>query len=223
MDEYIRADNDFQHRREEAYRYSEMARGFGGRFHPRHDRSIHNASSSNDTGNQTQRQQHSSKSSGAQQSSFRPPAPRGRGGRNFGGRYGDQPRKLLFVLRRRQWAYHKNVLGYDPKAERDCRSRSTAESAEAGSTYRFVLLPVCPRVCRKYTAYDLCCFGKSFSSFLGPVATATIASTYSGPQSAARRASPRSTIAQFPGGVRSSHSQQHCARVEAHLLKDILT
>jgi hypothetical protein len=26
MEEYIRADNDFQHRREEAYRYSEMAR-----------------------------------------------------------------------------------------------------------------------------------------------------------------------------------------------------
>jgi hypothetical protein len=48
MDEYIRADNDFWQRREEAYRYSEMARGFGGRFHPRHVRSIHNASSSDD-------------------------------------------------------------------------------------------------------------------------------------------------------------------------------
>jgi hypothetical protein len=34
MDEYIRADNDFRQRREEAYRYSEMVRGFGGRFHP---------------------------------------------------------------------------------------------------------------------------------------------------------------------------------------------
>jgi hypothetical protein len=41
MDEYIRADNDFRQRREEAYRYSEMARGFRGRFHPRHVRSIH--------------------------------------------------------------------------------------------------------------------------------------------------------------------------------------
>jgi hypothetical protein len=29
----------------------------------------------------------------AQQSSFRPPAPRGRGGRSIGGRYGDQPRR----------------------------------------------------------------------------------------------------------------------------------
>jgi hypothetical protein len=52
MDEYIRADNDFRQRREEAYRYSEMARGFGGRFHPRHVRSIHNTSPTNDRGSQ---------------------------------------------------------------------------------------------------------------------------------------------------------------------------
>jgi hypothetical protein len=38
MDEYIRADNDFRQRREEAYRFSEMTRGFGGRIHPRHVR-----------------------------------------------------------------------------------------------------------------------------------------------------------------------------------------
>jgi hypothetical protein len=33
MDEYIRADNDFRQRREEAYRFSEMTRGFRGRVH----------------------------------------------------------------------------------------------------------------------------------------------------------------------------------------------
>jgi hypothetical protein len=33
MDEYIRADNDFRQRREEAYKFSEMTRGFGGRVH----------------------------------------------------------------------------------------------------------------------------------------------------------------------------------------------
>jgi hypothetical protein len=98
MDEYIRADNDFRQRREEAYRYSEMARGFGGRFHPRHVRSIHNASPSDNRGNQTQRQKHSSQSSGAQQSSFRPLAPRGRGGRSFRGRYEDQPRRLVCLF-----------------------------------------------------------------------------------------------------------------------------
>jgi hypothetical protein len=32
MDEYIWADNDFRQRREEAFRFSEMTRGFGGRF-----------------------------------------------------------------------------------------------------------------------------------------------------------------------------------------------
>jgi hypothetical protein len=40
MDEYIRADNDFRQRREEAYRFSEMTRGFAGRIHLRHVRSI---------------------------------------------------------------------------------------------------------------------------------------------------------------------------------------
>jgi hypothetical protein len=60
MDEYIRADNDFCQRREEAYRFSEMTRGYGGRIHPRHVRSIHNSSLSDDRGSQPQRPQHSS-------------------------------------------------------------------------------------------------------------------------------------------------------------------
>jgi hypothetical protein len=38
IDKYIRDDNDFRQRREEAYKYSEMTRGFEGRFHPRHVR-----------------------------------------------------------------------------------------------------------------------------------------------------------------------------------------
>jgi hypothetical protein len=98
MDEYIRADNDFCQRREEAYRFSEMTRGFGGRIHPRNVRSIHNSNLSDDRGSQPQRPQHSSQSSGQQQSSFRPLVPRGRGGRGFGGRYGDQPRMLYCLF-----------------------------------------------------------------------------------------------------------------------------
>jgi hypothetical protein len=74
MDEYIRADNDFRKRREEAYRFSEMTRGFRGRIHPKHCRSNHNSSQSDDRGSQLQRPQHRSQSSGQQQSSFRPPA-----------------------------------------------------------------------------------------------------------------------------------------------------
>jgi hypothetical protein len=53
MDEYIRADYDFRQRREEAYRFSEMTRGFGGRIHPRHVRSIHNSTQSDDKGSQS--------------------------------------------------------------------------------------------------------------------------------------------------------------------------
>jgi hypothetical protein len=75
-----------------------MTRGFGGRIHPRHVRSIHSSSQNDDKGSQLQRPQHTSQSSGQQQSSFRPPAPRGRGGRGFGGRYGDQPRKIYCLF-----------------------------------------------------------------------------------------------------------------------------
>jgi hypothetical protein len=97
MDEYIRADNDFRQRREEAYKYSEMTRGFRGRLHTRHVRTIHNPSLSDDRGNHTQGHQHSSQSSGTQQSSFRPPAPRGRG-RSFDGRFSSQPRRLFCLF-----------------------------------------------------------------------------------------------------------------------------
>jgi hypothetical protein len=98
MDEYIRADNDFRQRREEAYKFSEMTRGFEGRVHPRHVRSIHSSSQNDDKGSQLQRPQHTSQSSGQQQSSFRPPAPKGKGTRGFGGRYGDQPRKIYCLF-----------------------------------------------------------------------------------------------------------------------------
>jgi hypothetical protein len=98
MDECIRVDNDFRQRREKAYRISKMTRGFGGRIHPRHVRSIHSSSQNDDKGSQLHRPQYTSQSSGQQQSSFRPPAPRGRGARGFGGRYGDQPRKIYCLF-----------------------------------------------------------------------------------------------------------------------------
>jgi hypothetical protein len=98
MDEYIRADNDFRQRREEAYIYSKMTRGFGGSLHPRHVRTIHNPSSSKDMGKNTQGYQHSSQSPGTLQSSFRPPAPSDRGGRSFRGRFSSQPRRLFCLF-----------------------------------------------------------------------------------------------------------------------------
>jgi hypothetical protein len=98
MDEYIRADNDFRQRREEAYRYSEMTRGFRGRLHSRHVRTTHNPSQSEDRNNSNQGHQHISQSTGAQQNSFRLLAPRGRGGRSFIGRFNSQPRRLFCLF-----------------------------------------------------------------------------------------------------------------------------
>jgi hypothetical protein len=74
-----------------------MTRGFGGRLHSRHVRTIHNPNQSEDKNNHNQGHQHSSQSTRAQYSSFRPPAPRGRGGRSFGGRFNSQLR-ILFCL-----------------------------------------------------------------------------------------------------------------------------
>jgi hypothetical protein len=74
-----------------------MTRGFGGRIHPRHVTSIH-STQSDDRGSQQQRPQYSSQASGQQQSCLRPPALRGRGTRGFGGRFGDQPRKIYCLF-----------------------------------------------------------------------------------------------------------------------------
>jgi hypothetical protein len=103
MDEYIRADNDFRQRREEVYRFSEMTRGFGGRIHPRHVWEIHNSTQNDDRGSQLQRPQYSSQSSGQQQSSFRPPAPRGRGARALEEDMGTNPGRftVYFVVKTR--------------------------------------------------------------------------------------------------------------------------
>jgi hypothetical protein len=78
--------------------YSEMTRGFGGRFHPRHVKTIHNPSTNDDRANHTKGNQQSSQSSGMQQASYRPPALRGRGGRSFGGRFSTQPRRLFCLF-----------------------------------------------------------------------------------------------------------------------------
>jgi hypothetical protein len=53
MDDYIWDGNDFRQTREEAYRYSKMTRGFGGRLHPRHVRTIHNPRTNDDWENHT--------------------------------------------------------------------------------------------------------------------------------------------------------------------------
>jgi hypothetical protein len=71
MDEYIRADNNFRQRKEEALRYSKMTRGFEGRFNPRHVRTIHNTNQNEDKNNHTQAQQSQPQSTGTQQNTCR--------------------------------------------------------------------------------------------------------------------------------------------------------
>jgi hypothetical protein len=104
----------------------------------------------------------------------------------------------------------------------DCRSLGVAESVETGLTYCFMLLSLCTRVRRQSTTFGFCRFSKSLSSFLGPAPITTTITTHSNPKPAARRAPTRTAAAWFLGGIRSSHSQQHCARIQAYLLKNIL-
>jgi hypothetical protein len=104
-----------------------------------------------------------------QQSFYRPPDPRGRGCRSFGGKYGDQPRKLFCLF-----------CGEDKgHATRTCQvtiqKQKEIVEAKAGLAYYFVLLSVYPGVCGQSTAYDFCCFGKSIPRFLGSAATTTSA------------------------------------------------
>jgi hypothetical protein len=120
MDKYIWADNDFCQRREEAYRFSEMIRGFGWRLHPRHVRSIHNSNANDERDNNAQHGHQTSQSSSM--TSFRPHAPRGRGGRSFSGaRFGSQPRKLYCLfLWRGQRPHNEDVPCYHSEAAGNC-------------------------------------------------------------------------------------------------------
>jgi hypothetical protein len=69
---------------------------------------------------------------------------------------------------------------------------------------------------------SFCCFGKPFTSFMAPASTATTIATCSYPKPAARRAPAPPTVTRLQGGVRSSYSKQHCTRIEAHILRNIL-
>jgi hypothetical protein len=111
--------------------------------------------------------------------------------------------------------------GHHPEAKRDCQSRSATESAEAGFTHFFMLFSLYTRIRGKST-YNFCCFGKSVTSFLASAPTTTTNATYSYPKPAARRAPVCPTTKQLQGGVRSSYSQQHCTRVKAYILRNIL-
>jgi hypothetical protein len=135
MDEYIRADNDFWQRREEAYRYSEMTRGFRERLHPRHVRMIHNPNTNDDRTNHTQSSQQSSQSSGMQHTFYRPPTPRGRGGRNFGGRVGTQPRNCSAYSVERIRGTRQGSAKSRSKSRRSLKPKQVLHTASCYSPY----------------------------------------------------------------------------------------
>jgi hypothetical protein len=113
------------------------------------------------------------------------------------------------------------VPDHHSEAKGDSRSRSSAESAEAGLAHCFVPFSLHTRVCGQ-SSYNFCCFGYPFIGFLATTPTPTTTTTDLFPKPAARRAPTLSTATGIQGGIRSSHSQQYCAGIKAHLLGDIL-
>jgi hypothetical protein len=172
MGEYIWADNDFRQRREEAYRFSEMTRGYRGRLHPRHARSIHNSNANDERANNAQSSHHSSQSSGMQQTSYRPPAPRGRGGRSFsGGRIGNQPSKLFCLFYGEDKGHttrtcQVTIQKQKEIAEAEARQNQPKQVLHTVSCYSIHL-----RIRRQPTADGFCSFSKLLSSFLGSITT----------------------------------------------------
>jgi hypothetical protein len=222
MDEYIWADNDFHQRREEAYRFSEMIRGFGGRIHLRHVRSIHNSTQSDDRGIQLQRTQYTSQSSGQQQSSFRLPAPRGRGARGFGGRYGDQPRKIYCLFCGEDKGHTTRMCQITIQKQKEI-----AEAEARQSQPKHVLhtascqSPYIPEYVGNHPAASVASASQPQASW-PQASTSATTTTCLFTRSAARREPTDPSVARFQGGIRSSHSQQYCAKIKTHLLRDIL-
>jgi hypothetical protein len=124
---------------------------------------------------------------------------------------------ILLVLWRKQGPYHQDMSYYNPEAKGDSRSCISTSSAEAGHAYCFISSALHPTIHRQ-SPCSFCSFGKSTSSFLATAAASTSIATGSTP----RRESMCSTSKGLQRTVRSSHSQQHCAGVEAHLLTHIL-
>jgi hypothetical protein len=188
--------------------FSEMTRGFGGRIHSRHVRSIHNSNANDERANNAQSSHHSSQSLDMQQTSYIPPAPRCRGGRSFsGGRFDNRPRKLFCLLCGEYKGHTTRTCQVTiQKQKRNCWSWGAVESVEAGFPYCFVLLSIHPRICRQSIAYDFCSFSKSLSSFLGSITTAPTNGARPKSWSAAKRAPSASTTTWPSRAVWSLHS-----------------
>jgi hypothetical protein len=135
--------------------------------------------------------------------------------------WGSAQKNLLLILWWGQRPHYKSLLDHYSEVERDYRSRSSAESAEASLTYCFVPLSLHTIICGQ-SSCSFCCFGKPFTGFLASALTAITTATYLFLKPAARRAPELSTATWIHRGIRSSYSQLYCARIKAHILSDIL-
>lgn len=109
---------------------------------------------------------------------------------------------------------------HDTEAKRNSRGRSTAESAEAGPAYYFVLFPVHFWVCGQSTTHSISSFSKPLPSCMGPTTTTTTnhGSNFVS-QSTTRRAPSNPATMRRTWRVWSSDSQQHYTRIKTYLLK----
>jgi hypothetical protein len=118
MDEYIQADNDFRQRREEAYMFSKMTSGSGGRLHPRHVRSIHNSNANDERANNAQNNHHSSQSLSMQQTSFNHQLQEERRKKLHWRNIRQSTQKVVLpLLWRGQGPYNKDMPGHNSEAK----------------------------------------------------------------------------------------------------------
>jgi hypothetical protein len=110
---------------------------------------------------------------------------------------------------------------HQSETEGNSRICSSAEPTEAGHAYCFISLALHTRVCGKPSC-SVCCFDQSVTGILATASTFATTTTCIFVRPTARRESTEPSAERLQGGVRSSHSQQYCARVEAYLLRDIL-
>jgi hypothetical protein len=145
--------------------YSEITWGFRGKLHPKHVRTIHNPSTNDDRANHTQSSQQSSQSSGMQQTSYRPLASRGIGGRTFRGRYANQPRRLFSLFcgedkGHTTWTCQVTIQKQKEIAEAEARQNQSKQVLHTASCYS----PYIHEVCGQSATYIVHCFDESLPS-----------------------------------------------------------
>jgi hypothetical protein len=186
--------------------FSEMTRGFGGRIHPRHVRSIH-FTQNDDRVSQQHKPQYSSQVLGQQQSYFRARAPRGRGVRGFGARFGDQPRKIYCLFCGEDKGHttrmcHVTIQKQKKIAEAAAQQNQPKQVMHTVSYHS----PYIPDYVGNHPAASVALASQPQASWPQPPPPPPLQPAYSRGQQPEREPTDPST-ARFQGGFRSSHSQ----------------